>query len=206
MTTQLSVPSTDTSRGAPLDPLGPEEISAASALVRERPEFGSSTRFVSIALHEPPKRRVLEGSVSDRQVFAVLYDRASAQTVEAVVSLGRHEVVSWRTLTGVQPSVMLEEFTAEEVARNDVRWQEAMRRRGVEDLSLAMLDPWATGYDTDCASGRRLIKPLTFLRSGPDDNGYARPVEGLLVVVDLARMDGRRRPGPRGRPLADPAG
>jgi len=188
--TQLAEPSTDTSRGAPLDPLGPEEISAASALIRERSEFGSSTRFVSIALHEPPKGHVLEGSVTDRQAFAVLYDRATAQTGEAVVSLGRREVVSWRTLTGVQPSVMLEEFmAAEEVARNDVRWQEAMRRRGVEDLSLAMLDPWATGYDIDCAPGRRLIKPLTFLRSGPDDNGYARPVEGLLVVVDLDRME-----------------
>ena len=52
-----------------------------------------------------------------------------------------------------------------------------------------MLDPWATGYDTECAPGRRLVKPLTFLRSGPDDNGYARPVEGLLVVVDLDRME-----------------
>jgi len=60
-----------------------------------------------------------------------------------------------------------------------------VRKRGVEDFSLAMLDPWATGYDTECAPGRRLIKPLTFIRSAPDDNGYARPVEGLIVVVDL---------------------
>lgn len=188
--TQLAEPSTDTHRGSPLDPLVQEEISAASALVRERDEFGPAVRFVSVALHEPPKQEVLEGVSTDRQAFVVLYDRATGQTVEAVVSLGRREVVSWRTLTGVQPSVMLEEFlAAEEIARNDPRWQEAVRRRGVEDLSLAMLDPWSTGYDTDCAPGRRLLKPLTFLRSGPDDNGYARPVEGLLVVVDLDRME-----------------
>ena len=175
---------------APLAPLSAEEVSAVAAVVRDRPEYGSATRFVSIALHEPPKADVLNGKVADRQSFVVLYDRASARTVEAVVSLGGREVLSWTPIEGVQPSVMLEEFfAAEDITRKDPRWQEAVRKRGVEDFSLAMLDPWATGYDTDCAPGRRLIKPLTFIRSGPDDNGYARPVEGLLVVVDLDRME-----------------
>ena len=175
---------------SPLAPLDADEISAVASLIRERAEFGPSTRFVSIALHEPPKDEVLSGAVSDRQSFVVLYDRSSARTVEVTVSLGRREILSWTPVEGVQPSVMLEEFfAAEDITRKDPRWQEAVRKRGVQDFSLAMLDPWATGYDTDCAPGRRLIKPLTFIRSEPDDNGYARPVEGLLVVVDLDRME-----------------
>jgi primary-amine oxidase len=85
---------------------------------------------------------------------------------------------------------MLEEFFAtEELTRSDPRWQEAMRKRGVTDFSLAMIDPWASGYDIEDPQGRRLIRPLTFVRSREDDNGYARPVEGLLVLVDLDLME-----------------
>jgi primary-amine oxidase len=65
-----------------------------------------------------------------------------------------------------------------------------MRLRGLEDFDLAMVDPWASGYtgpDDDPAK-RRIARPLTFVRSGPDDNGYARPVEGLIVTVDLDTM------------------
>ena len=83
---------------------------------------------------------------------------------------------------------MAEEFIdCERIVQADPRWQEAMRRRGVTDFSLAMVDPWAsswTGPDDD-ASGRRIARPLTFVRSAPGENGYARPVEGLICVVDL---------------------
>jgi primary-amine oxidase len=177
----------------PLEPLASDEIARAAAVLRRERDLTSSTRFVSIALHEPPKHEVLalvEGHSLDRQAFVVLYDRSERQTVEAVVSLTTSRVLSWTTLAGVQPSVMLEEFfAAEEVTRRDARWQQAMGKRGVTDFSLAMLDPWATGYDVECAPGRRLLKPLTFLRAGPDDNGYARPVEGLVVTVDLDAME-----------------
>ena len=64
-----------------------------------------------------------------------------------------------------------------------------MRKRGVTDFSLAMIDPWAAGYDIEDPLGRRLLRPLTFVRSREDDNGYARPVEGLIVLVDLDLME-----------------
>src|ERR1700693_2949466 len=34
----------------------------------------------------------------------------------------------------------------------------------------------------------RCCRPLSFVRSSPDDNGYARPVEGLVTLVDLDTM------------------
>ncbi|NMH97424.1 primary-amine oxidase [Pseudonocardia acidicola] len=176
-----------------LDPLYATEITSVAAILRKDRELAESTRFVSVSLLEPPKAELL-GSVAgaglDRRAFVVLYDRATSRTIEAVVSLTRSTVESWRELRGVQPSIMLEEFfAAEDLTRADPRWQEAVRKRGVTDFSLAMLDPWATGYSAETEPGRRLIRPLTFIRSGPDDNGYARPVEGLLVVVDLDRME-----------------
>ena len=40
---------------------------------------------------------------------------------------------------------MLEEFlAAEDLVRGDLRWQEAMTKRGVTDFSLAMIDPWSS--------------------------------------------------------------
>ena len=36
---------------------------------------------------------------------------------------------------------------------------------------------------------QEFVRPLTFLRQGsPEDNGYARPIEGLVVRFDLDRM------------------
>ena len=46
-------------------------------------------------------------------------------------------------------------MACEEVVQADPRWQEAMRRRGVEDFSLAMVDPWASSYT---GPGRRPVR------------------------------------------------
>jgi primary-amine oxidase len=189
------LPEVRTETTNPLAPLGPEEIRRAASVLREQRGIGPRVRFVTIALQEPPKAEVLAhergtGPVPERAAAAVLYDRDSQQTIEAVVSLDAGVVTSWTTRDGVQPGIMLEEFFAtEEVTRNDPRWQEAMRKRGVTDFSLAMIDPWAAGYDLEDPRGRRLIRPLTFVRSREDDNGYARPVEGLVVLVDLDLME-----------------
>jgi primary-amine oxidase len=101
------------------------------------------------------------------------------------------DVVSWRRVPGVQPSVMLEEFlAAEDAVRKDPRWQEAMRKRGVTDFGLCMIDPWSS---PNVAPGLgpedgRFVRPLTWVRSAPDDNGYARPVENVVTLVDLDTM------------------
>jgi primary-amine oxidase len=191
----IQYPDVGTSTRNPLEPLRAEEVSRAAEILREQRDLSAQVRFVSVTLQEPAKQEVLEhdrngGPAPERAAFAVLYDRGRQETIEAVVSLVGGMVTSWRVLTDVQPGVMLEEFfSTEEITRADPRWQEAMRRRGVTDFSLAMIDPWAAGYDIEDPTGRRLIRPLTFVRSREDDNGYARPVEGLIVLVDLDLME-----------------
>ena len=72
----------------------------------------------------------------------------------------------------------------------DPRWQEAMRKRGVTDFSLAVIDAWPCVYlGPEDDAGRRLARPLTFLRSKPGEHHYARPIEGLLALVDLDTME-----------------
>ena len=127
----------------------------------------------------------------ERRAFVVLYDRARKSTCEAVVSVTDDTVCDWRERTGVQPPLLLEEGpAAEEAVRADPRWQEAMRKRGVTDFSLAVIDTWPCNYlgPEDDAS-RRLAWPLTFLRSKAGEHHYARPIEGLLALVDLDTME-----------------
>ena len=79
----------------------------------------------------------------------------------------------------------------EAAVKADPRWQDAMRKRGVEDFELAMVDPWPasnTGPE-DHPSKRRISRGLTWMRSEPGEHGYARPVEGLICVVDLDAME-----------------
>jgi len=178
----------------PLEPLTPEEIEKVrDVLVREERVRGT-TRFVSVALHEPPKAAVLAfegGAEVEREAFVVLRERRERLTYEAIVSLTRDEVVSWRAVEGVQPMVTLEELAAVDgVVRRDRRWQEALRRRGVTDLSLAVVSGWPLGNrgPEDGPERGRFLLPLTAVRSGSDDDAGAHPVEGLLVRVDLDRM------------------
>src|SRR5262249_11881567 len=142
---------------------------------------------------EPAKDVVLghqPGDPVERQAFAILLDNATGGTYEAVVSLTRKRVVSWKAVHGVQPSIVFDEFVECEAAmRADPRWQEAMRKRGVTDFELAMIDPWSAGnFGFAGEEGRRLVRALTWVRRHPTDNGYARPVANLLTVVDLNDM------------------
>ena len=180
----------------PLDPLTGGEIEAATSILKRDRHLKDSARFVYVTLREPDKDTVLnyrKGQAIDREAHIVLRERAERKTYEAIVSLTTGNVILWTELPSVQPAIMLEEFLAtEEIVRKDPRWQEAMRRRGVTDFDMVMIDPWSVGYNgpEDGAEQGRFLRPLTWVRQGdPDDNGYARPVEDLIVRFDLDRME-----------------
>src|SRR5262249_16148384 len=176
----------------PLDPLTADEVARAWSLVRTHDGLGSRVRVISIALAEP--LRALSGPRADhpveRAAFVVLMDSDVRKVYEAVVSLTRGRVVSWTHVPGVQPAIVLDEFfECEAAVRADPRWQAAMRRRGVTDFSLAMVDPWSAGnFGIEDEKGRRLTRTLTWVRRSPTDNGYARPVANLIATVDLDEM------------------
>ena len=79
----------------------------------------------------------------------------------------------------------------QDAVKEDPRVVEAMERRGVFDVDNIMVDAWCVGYFTEQEDpSRRISKPLVFVRTGKDanDNGYARPVEGLHILVDHQTM------------------
>ena len=124
----------------------------------------------------------------------VLLDNATGTGYEAVVNLSTRSLARFDGLAqGVQPSIMLDEFNeCEEAARKCPAFREAMKKRGIEDMSLVMIDAWSAGhYGNEPAEdkGKRLVRSLSWVRSEPMDNGYARPIEGVVTVIDLNRKE-----------------
>ncbi|WP_165230952.1 primary-amine oxidase [Aquisphaera insulae] len=181
----------------PLDPLSPDEIRAAVARLRKDKDLPESIRFVSIMLAEPAKSAVLEATPAKmpaREARIVLLDRAKGEGYEATVDLTSDRVASFRTLpAGIQPPIMMDEFSeCEEAARKSPAFREAMKKRGIEDVSLVMVDAWSAGHygnERPEDRGRRLVRALSWNRNSPLDNGYAHPIEGVITVIDLNRKE-----------------
>jgi primary-amine oxidase len=181
----------------PLDPLEPAEIQVAVEAVRKEKLLADSVRFVTVTLNEPSKEIVLHPRAdghSPREAFLILLDNATGRGYEAVVDLSKRAVTRYDALPeGVQPPIMLDEFSeCEEAARRSPAFREALKKRGIADLSLVMIDAWSAGHygnEPPEDRGKRLCRALCWVRSEPSDNGYARPIENLVVLIDLNRKE-----------------
>lgn len=180
----------------PLDPLTRDEITAAREILEDNQDIDPESRYVKIVLDEPSKddlRDYEDGADLDREAFIILRDATNKTTYEATVSLDQENVTSWEHVEGVQPSVTLAEFAeCEEVVKNNPEWREAAAKRGVENFDLAIVDPWSVGHHLvpeDIDRDRRLAQAMSWIRTSEDDNGYARPLDGIHVWVDLDEME-----------------
>ena len=180
----------------PLEPLTADEILEALAILKSNQTLSDRVRFISIALHEPPKSVVLgfePGVTFERQAFIVVLDNVTGQTYEAIVSISARSITSWKHIPGVQPAIALDEFfDCEATVKANPEFQAALEKRGIRDMNLVCVDPWSAGsYADDLESdrGRRLSRALCWVRSNPTDNLYAHPIDGLTVMVDLNSME-----------------
>jgi primary-amine oxidase len=178
----------------PLEPLSAEEIVIAVATVRAQKNVGKQWRFPTVVLKEPAKEVVLNFTPGDsikREAFLILLDNETGKTYEAVVDLGDCAVTSWQHIPDVQPNIMADELAECEAAvKADPQFQEILKQRGITNMDLVMVDPWAVGnFGFEDEKGIRLSRALIWLRSSPHSNGYAKPVDGVVPVVDLNKME-----------------
>jgi len=181
----------------PLSSLSEDEITDARRIVLESGRAGipdGDVRFAYVGLCDPPKDLVRahdrgEDVVLDRQVRIVLLLGPVADVVEVTVSVTRGAVDRWVVVEDVRPPLQMEEAIGVLMALwEDPEWNAALDRRGVEDKSLVQIDPWpAGGFGLEHEKGRRITRCLAYLRHSTEDNGYARPLEGLLAFVDMGR-------------------
>lgn len=182
----------------PLDGLTPDEIRRTAAIIADAGLLEEDTRFAQQLPVEPAKADLAQwsdGAPLGRRVLTTLLDRTTSRVREVLVDLDGSRVVSAETLPTTeapygQPAYLFEEYDAvAEIVKADPRWQEAMERRGLdaEAQERAFVNPLAPGqFGEPDEVGRRLIRSLTFAPPSKGDNLWSFPVEGLVVLVDLA--------------------
>ena len=176
----------------PLESLTAAEIRAAVATVRADDRLGEHPRFASITL-EPPDKDVLAtyqpGDPIERLVRLIIVPGQDSTVIESVVDVRSGSVVVWHERPDVRPALLFEDAMRSIVAlRANPDWQEAMRRRGITAFDKVQIDPWPTGnFGRPIEDDRRITRCLSYWREDPTDNGYARPLEGVIATVDGAR-------------------
>ena len=91
----------------------------------------------------------------------------------------------------MQPRITVDGFYECELAvKKSPQFRAAIKKRGIENVDLVMVDPWSAGnFGSEAENGVRLSYARCWVRSSPTDNGYARPIEGVIPVVDLDKME-----------------
>lgn len=181
----------------PLSPLTVEEVETAISILKSEKQLGEKVRFPMVTLREPEKDIVLnfkEGMDFPREIFIVVLDNEDGKTYEAIVSLNMKSVISYEYIEGVQPNIMFEEFEeCEKVVKAHPEFLEALKKRGFDNPDLVMVDPWSAGYyGIPEHEGKRIARAICWVKKFPEDNGYAYPLTGIEVYVDLNRMEVER--------------
>jgi len=164
------------------------EIEQAVAVVAARPDLDEAARYAYIGLDEPTKAE-LAGGNPPRRVRVVVVPGPAAHVAEAVVDLASASVVSWDPRSDTRPALLFEDSLNAIVALHEnPDFLAALARRGITDLAHVQIDPWPAGYfGLAHEHGRRITRCIAYYREDPEDNGYARPIEGLVAFVDMAR-------------------
>ena len=175
----------------PLEMLTGEEIKQAVKILRASGRVPEGALFAHIVLHEPHKdelARWKEGDPVERRVRAVVVPGPGMQLNEVVVSVTTGEIVEWHDHTDMRPTLLITEaMGAVYTTKEHPDYIAAMAKRGITNLDDVQIDPWPAGaFGYDCEEGRRITRCISFLRADKTDNGYARPIEGVIVHFDMA--------------------
>ncbi|MCU1426232.1 MAG: primary-amine oxidase, partial [Actinomycetia bacterium] len=178
----------------PLSMLRGEEITRAVEILRAAGKVDDGALFAHIVLHEMEKDALAAwkpGDPVEREVRALIVPGPGLGLIEAVVSVTTGEVREFRAVEGMRPALLMSEaigaiFTTKE----HPEYIAALARRGITDVDLVQIDPWPAGvFGYECETDRRIARCISFLRTDTTDNGYARPIEGLIVHFDMGRNE-----------------
>ena len=169
----------------PLEPLTSAEITAAVGAARATGRLTDAAWFSTVTLDEPTKGDLER----ERRARLVIVPGPECSVIEVVVALGSGAVLEWVELEGMRPALGFGEAGIAIIALHQhAGYIAALAARGITDLTKVQIDPWPTGsFGIPVEEGRRVARCISFYREHPTDNGYARPIEGLVAFVDMAR-------------------
>ncbi|KAJ7725639.1 copper amine oxidase [Mycena maculata] len=185
----------------PLDPLTPDEITAACLATRKH--IASETeikaiKFITCYLLPPPKKAVLAflgiplapGAKPEapipiiRKAEADIIDVVDGRSYNVILSLQEPgwTVDSFDLLEeGLQPQISIEELVrCEQVVREDPLIQRVAKDVGVSPEEIHC-EGWALGYDDRFPASTRIQQGLFFARFSRHDNLYAHPLDFTAI-------------------------
>lgn len=172
----------------PLDALTADELDQTVKVLRDAKLVDDSGRFGIIHLAEPPKADVLAWRPGvDLHRLAHVNLRQKRRLYEGVIDITAGKVVHWTEIKDQQSSFLLEEILgATEIVKRDAGWRAAMKLRGYTRYDGITCNPLAAGYfGASTPRAIRLMNVPCFDMSDKTNNIFARPIEGLMAVVDL---------------------
>ena len=177
----------------PLESLSRDEVTNAVDLFRSHHKNRKSF-FSSIGLQEPKKSDVLGKKTIPRVIELTGVDEEQDGGFVALIDVTGSKVLSSTRLPlDTQVAYNYADLgLAVLLTKSNAQWLESVAARGIEvstedALALIQIDPWpAGGYAHDSIpAGHRALRCIAFLKEDPTDNGYARPIHGLIAHVDL---------------------
>ena len=174
----------------PLDPCTAEELTLAVSILRDANKLSQQATFNCGFPAEPSKSLVVRfkgGMDFDRIVRLIGHDRARRQSFDAYVSLTERKLVELKWIEDGQAPFSAEDYARVlELLSSTENWTSALKQRGIEDTRKVHIEPWVCGRPPqDMDPQARAMRVIAFLRERPEDNYYAKPIEGLLATVDL---------------------
>ena len=174
----------------PLDPCSGDELTEAVSILRNTGRLSDTAAFSCGFPQEPPKHLVRgfrSGMTFERVVRLIGHDRAKGRSFDALVSLTHEKLTELKWVEdGQAPISSADYFRLVELVNASEDWAIALKKRGVEDLSMVHVELWVAGArHGDMEPHARTIHAIAFLHKHPGDNFYARPIEGLMAIVDL---------------------
>jgi primary-amine oxidase len=180
----------------PLEMLTGEEVTRAADAVRASGKVGDDALFAAVVLHEPDKAALATwqpGDPVERRVRAMVVPGPENRVIEAIVNVGTGAIEQWDVIDDVRPTLLMTEAAnAINTIRRHPEYLAALERRGItgDMIDRVQIDPWPAGtFGYDAETDRRISRCISFLRDDATDNGYARPIEGLLVHFDNGRNE-----------------
>jgi primary-amine oxidase len=171
----------------------PAEITACTALLTAAGLLGPDVHISYFGLAEQDKRELLAGSIAARRFRVLSIDMCTGESHDVLVCPDEDRIVADRVIDvvaeGHVPVVLAEFALVQEIVQRDERWQAAMRRRGLTDLAQLRVNPLSAGVPAADETGRRLQRCFTFVQRTPDDLGWAHPVDGVTVMVDVVARE-----------------
>ncbi|KAE8077021.1 hypothetical protein FH972_015630 [Carpinus fangiana] len=176
----------------PLDPLTPSEFTLVRTIVKKSyPSPNHNLTFQYIGLDEPDKPTILSWLSNPASKppprRASVITRVEKQSHEIMVEFSTRSIVYDNVYLGHgYPLLTLDEQSAAtELPETYEPFIKSIEKRGLK-LSEVVCSTYTTGWYGE-AKSKRVLKLQCYYKEGTV-NFYMRPVEGILLVVDLDEM------------------